>query len=367
MRSPACLPVVVAATLCAGMSARAQVRAEYGAVAESFATVKLADGIMAFIAPDSKTPFVSGNSLAIVGETGVLVVDTGHVPKVTRRMIEEIRKATEMPVRYVVNTHWHFDHLMGNAEYTSAFPGAIVVSTEAAAAQMRVQVPPYAAMLTKQIGPALETIRDTLRTGTKRDGSPMSADDRAFFEAEVHDFEAARPSLADMRYVPPSLTFDRELHIDLGGREVRIMFLGRGNTAGDAVVYVPDARVVATGDLVVAPVPYATASFMFDWVETMKKLTSLDAAAIVPGHGPLMHDWSYANRVSEMLAAITKQAADAVSAGLSIEEARKKIDLSSFRAAFAGSDPFQMRIFDAYFRPGAVDRAYREAAFLAEK
>ena len=361
------LPVVIATSLCTGMSAHAQIRADYGAVTESYATVKLADGILAFIAPDSKTPFVSGNSLAIIGNTGVLVVDSGHVPKVTRRIIEEIRKETQAPVRYVVNTHWHFDHLMGNAEYTTVFPGAIVVATEAAAAQIRVQVPPYATTLSKQIGPALETIRETLRTGQKRDGSPISADDRAFFEVEARDFEAARPAFGDMRYVPPSLTFDRELHIDLGGRDVRVMFLGRGNTAGDAVVYVPDARVIATGDLVVAPVPYATASFMFDWVETMKKLTSLDAGAIVPGHGPLMHDWSYANRVSEMLAAVTRQAADAVAAGLSLDEARTKIDLSSFRAEFAGSDPFQLRIFDTYFRPGAVERAYREAAFLAEK
>lgn len=367
MRAGAALPLLFGCVLASKVPLHAQIRADYGTVADSYTTARLADGVVAFMAPDSRTPFVSGNSLAVIGKTGVLVVDSGHVPKLTRRMIEEIRRMTDAPVRYVVNTHWHFDHLMGNAEYTSAFPGAIVVSTEATAAEVRTQVPPYAATLAKQIGPALTSIREALTSGTRRDGTPMTADDRAFFEAEVHDFEAARPALDEMRYAPPTLTFDRELRIDLGGREVRVMFLGRGNTAGDAVVYVPDAKVVATGDLVVAPVPYATASFVFDWIQTMKKLTSLEVTAIVPGHGPVMRDWSYANRVSDLLASVAKQATDCVAAGLTLEDARKKIDVSSFRTALAGDDAFQLRIFDTYFLPGAVERAYREAAFLAEK
>jgi len=91
--------------------------------------------------------------------------------------------------------------------------------------------------------------------------------------------------------------------VDLGNRDVRIMFLGRGNTAGDAVVYVPDAKVVATGDLVVAPAPYATGSFMFEWPETMKQLMALKVDAILPGHGPLMHDWTHARLVVDLILA----------------------------------------------------------------
>ena len=213
----------------------------------------------------------------------------------------------------------------------------------------------------------MERLRETLKTGKKADGSSLSAADREFYEAEIHDFEAAWPAVKQMTYAPPTLTFEGDLTVDLGRREVRILFLGKGNTAGDAVVYVPDSKVVATGDLVVAPVPYATASFMFDWPKTMNRLMALEATAIVPGHGPLMHDWSYAKKVTELLSAVDDQVRKAVAEGLSLEDTRKRIDLAAIRSQLAGNDPFQGRIFDVFFVPGAVERAYREAMFNAEK
>src|SRR5436853_580267 len=95
---------------------RAQIASRYGPTLSSYTTARIAEGVYAFLAPDSKTPLVSGNSVAVIGRDAVLVVDTGHVPAVTRKMIAEIRRLTPAPVRYVVNTHWHFDHVAGNGE-----------------------------------------------------------------------------------------------------------------------------------------------------------------------------------------------------------------------------------------------------------
>jgi glyoxylase-like metal-dependent hydrolase (beta-lactamase superfamily II) len=206
-----------------------------------------------------------------------------------------------------------------------------------------------------------------LTDGKRPDGTPLSPDDREFFEAELHDFTTAVPAIREMKYAPPTLTFDGEMTFDLGQRTVRVMHLGRGNTAGDAVVYVPDARVVATGDLVVAPVPYATASFMFDWPETMRKLMELPADAIVPGHGPVMHDWRYAQQVVDVMRGITDQVERAAADGLSLDDTRKRVDAAAYRDALAGADPFQRRIFNTFFLPGAVKRAYDEAIFRLEK
>src|SRR5499427_7046644 len=126
-RTVTCAAGVALLLLAAAPSA--QRRAE--AVLFEYQTAKLADGIYAFIAPESKTPFVSGNSLAVVGSDGVLVVDSTNVPSLARRMIGDIRKLTDKPVRVLVNTHWHPDHLMGNAAYQEAFPGVNIVSTRA--------------------------------------------------------------------------------------------------------------------------------------------------------------------------------------------------------------------------------------------
>lgn len=349
------------------VAADGQVRTQYGAVAETFRTEKLAEGVYGFMAPDSKTPFVSGNSLAVIGRTGVLVVDSGHVPAVTRRIIADIKRLTDRPVRFLVNTHWHFDHLVGNGEYAAAFPGLTIVSTPSTRTQIEAQVPGYPAGLATRVPPGIENLRQMLKDGKKRDGSAVTDEDREFYEAEIHDFTAALPAVAEMKYAPPTLTFDRELTVDLGDRVARVLFLGRGNTAGDAVVYVPDAKVVATGDLVVAPVPYATGAFMFEWPETMRKLMALDATAIVPGHGPVLHDWSYAARVTALVEAVGAQVTKAVAEGLSLDEAKRRVDVAGFRQEFAGSDQFQRRIFDTFFLPGAIDHAYKEATLLAEK
>jgi glyoxylase-like metal-dependent hydrolase (beta-lactamase superfamily II) len=351
----------------AGAAIDAQIKATYGSVVGGYEVRKLAEGVYAFLAPDSKTPFVSGNSLVVIGREAALVVDTGHVPALARRMIGDIKHLTSVPVTVVVNTHWHFDHIVGNGEFHAAFPGAAIVSTRETAAQIRAQVPDYAAKVEAQVAAGGPAIRQMLTDGKRPDGTPLSPDDREFFEAELHDFTTAVPAIREMKYAPPTLTFDGEMTFDLGQRTVRVMHLGRGNTAGDAVVYVPDARVVATGDLVVAPVPYATASFMFDWPETMRKLMELPADAIVPGHGPVMHDWRYAHQVVDVMRGITDQVERAAADGLSLEDTRKRVDAAAYRDALAGADPFQRRIFNTFFLPGAVKRAYDEAIFRLEK
>lgn len=345
----------------------AQVKAKYGSVVDSYEMVKIADGVYAVLAPDSKTPFVSGNSMVVIGREGALVVDTGHVPALARRMIADIKRLTNVPVKVVVNTHWHFDHIVGNGDFHAAFPDAAIVSTGETAAQIEAQLPGYAAKIEETVTAGTPAIRQMLADGKRPDGTPLSRDDREFFEAELHDFTAAVPAIREMKYAPPTLTFEGEMTFDLGHRIVRVMHLGRGNTAGDAVVYVPDARVVATGDLVVAPAPYATASFMFDWPETMRKLMALPVDTIVPGHGPLMHDWSYARRIVDVIRSVTDQAERAAVEGLSLEDTKKRVDVSKFRDALAGDDPFQRRIFNTFFLPGAVKRAYDEATFRLEK
>ncbi len=81
--------------------------------------------------------------------------------------------------------------------------------------------------------------------------------------------------------------------IDVGNREVQIKFLGRGNTAGDAVVYLPKEKIVVAGDLIVYPIPYIYDGYPTEWIQTLQNLAQLDADSIVPGHGPILHDKTY--------------------------------------------------------------------------
>ena len=322
---------------------------------KDFETVQIADGIVAFIAPEPKSPLVNGNSVAVIGDDGVLVVDTGQIPSLTRRMIAEIRKRTDKPVRYVVNTHWHWDHNLANYVYREAFPGVAIVSTPFTRKAISDWTPGFLGFFKGEGALKMkEAIRKDITEGKTEQDRLAAAD-------SVHDIEAALPELRQAVFVAPDTTFDESFTVHLGKREVRIFHPGRANTAGDAVVYVPDAKVLVTGDLVVWPTPYGTHAYFTDWIASMKKLQAMDTAAIVPGHGPVLHDKRYMMSITAMLESLVAQTQQAVRDGLSLEETRKKVDLASFRKQFTAGDWRRERFFDEYFLAPAVTDAWKQA------
>ena len=136
-------------------------------------------------------------------------------------------------------------------------------------------------------------------------------------------FQGFGPELASASLVFPNVVFTDTLHLYLGQRLVQVKFLGRGNTGGDAIAYVPDAKVLATGDLVVSPYPYGTGSFYGEWLATLQKLAAIDAQVIVPGHGAVEHDKSYLLRLTRLLQTVKTEVAAAVHDGLSVEQAQE--------------------------------------------
>ena len=174
-------------------SANAQESAPYPSVL-SYRTVKVADGVYAFITPEERTGFQSGNSIAIIGDDGVLVFDTGNIPGSTRRQIAEIRKLTNKPVRYVVNSHWHPDHNLGNSIYRAEFPGVRVIGTSATRAGILERVPTYFGQM-KGFAQTDSLIKIRLSTGKMRDGSAMSDDVRKVWTLVVRDYAEFMPEV----------------------------------------------------------------------------------------------------------------------------------------------------------------------------
>ncbi len=332
---------------------------ELPSVFTSYDTVKLGEGIYGFIAPEASTAFVSGNSVLIVGADGALVVDSGHIPSVTRRVIAEIRQLTNKPVRFLVNTHWHPDHVSGNSLYREQWPGIAIVSAPATQFELTRPDPLYDDIT--EMNKYMPQLEQALASGKSQGGKPLSDAERSSYTQILVEAKFMYLELKQTPHAPPTVTFDRRMTVDLGGRKVEISFLGRGNTGGDAVIYVPDAKVLITGDLLVAPTPFAIGSFIDEWIVTMKALSAIDAVAIVPGHGPVEHDKQYMLLVTQALEALSQQSHAAVKQGLTQEQFQKSVDMAKFRSQFAGANAARGRNFDEYFvSPGAV-RAYREA------
>jgi cyclase len=331
---------------------------------DGYATVKLADGIFAFVAPDVMGAIVNGNTTLIVGDSAAMVVDAGHFPTLTRRMIADIRRITNKPVRYLVNTHWHPDHWMGNAEFRAAYPSIEIISTEATRDAMVREGPKFIKQYRDTS--TLFQLRALAKPPAHADTTRTGRATREYYAATLPDVTGALESWKDARIELPNLTTEHDLQLHLGQRDVRVMFLGRGNTSGDLVVYVPGDRIIATGDLLVAPIPYGFGSFFDDWIGVLHSIRDLHPAIIVPGHGAVERDTSYLSLVTDFLTAVRDSAEASVRRGSTPEQAAK-IDLSSFEGRFTHSDPQLRNLFYLDWQVAGLRRAYEEARVRLER
>ena len=290
---------------------------------------------------------VSGNSLVVIGTRQVLVVDASFLPSIAREDIAQIRKWTDKPVAFVVNTHFHNDHNYGDRTYLDAYPGVTIIAQAETKKDMD-RFGPGSADREERGIPRLQRMLDSGKTPS---GHVLTPDETEQVRAAVAE---RRKEVADLRsssYQSPTLTYTDSLTIDLGEREVHILFLGRGNTNGDAVIYLPKEKIVETGDLVVKPIPYIYDGYPSEWITTLERLEALGAQTYVFGHGPVMHDASYVTLVHDLLQSTVTQLNRAlVPLGPAMfhkpEDVRAQIDLTSFRQAFAGSDPDLQAQFD---------------------
>ena len=349
------------ALLAAANVASAQTRsaADYPSIL-TYRTVKVAEGVYAFITPEERSSFQAGNSVAIVGDDGVLVFDTGNVPSATRRQIADIRRLTSKPVRWVVNSHWHPDHTLGNAEYRTAFPGVTVIGTSATRSGILERVPTYVEQM-RSFAPIDSVMRLRLATGRLRDGSAMPDTVRLVWGLTTRDYAEFMKEVVHTAPSAPDLVFDDSITISLGTRRVQIVRPGRGNTAGDAFLFLPEERVLLTGDLVTVPCPFPGTAYFSDWIRSLDALEARRATTIVPGHGDVQHDYAYLGVVRELLAFTLERARDAVKRGTSVEELQKQIDFAPFVARLAADDPVRRDAFRNFYAAAAVQRAYDEA------
>ena len=331
-----------------------------GAAPFSYSTVKVAEGIYAFVEPPGHA-IVSGNTTVIVGEEGVAVVDSGHHPALTRRMVEEIRALTPKPVLFVVNTHWHNDHVAGNFVYAEAFPGARFVAHRFTAELMDAETRVYQGPSCQPfIRTQSKALREAIASGVALDGKPLTDARRARYESIVADADAGIEECPQFRYKGIDLAFEDRVTLRLGKRDVQVAFLGRANTAGDAVVIVPDARVAAVGDLLVHPFPFAFQSYIGEWAAVLRRIEAMDLAAIVPGHGPVMRDKEFLVDVATLLEAADSQVRAAYRPGATLEEVRRQVDLSKLKAKWSGDDALRQAGFDGV-AGSVIARAYQAA------
>jgi cyclase len=362
----ACI-VALAACVHSAPAAAAKLAARDRVSTKARSTTQLAPGVYVIRHEDAPDTFPQGNTTVIVGERAVLVVDSCYLPSSAAKDVEQIKKWTTKPVRWLVNTHWHYDHTMGNGVYRDAFPGLTIV----AQVETRKQIAGYNVQWFAGFGKRADRFRQVLAARKDENGKALS-------DGEVKEYEAALAGLEPVskEFAPlgartdlaPDVGFEGGLVVDLGGREVRLLHLGRGNTRGDAVVYLPRERIVAAGDLVDAPVPYLGGGYPEELVATLEALARLDFDTLVPGHGNVLHGKAYLTQVTDFVRAVVAAVDAAVThagAGPHKLDVVKAAVLASFpvaawRQKFAGDDAEAKDFFDGFALEGLITAAYAE-------
>jgi len=230
---------------------------------------QLADGVYEIEHEDALDGFAIGNSTVIIGTRQVFVVDTCFLPSAAREDIAQIRKWTGKPVSFVLNTHFHNDHNFGNRAYMEAFPALTIIAHAGTKKDMDMFGPGSESREEK----GTASLQQMLDAGKTADGRTLTAEEKNEVKNALARRARVMQELKPVKFQSATLTFEHDFSVDIGDREVQVKFLGRGNTAGDAVVYLPKEKIAIVGDLVVYPIPYIYDGYPTEWVQTMQNLT----------------------------------------------------------------------------------------------
>ncbi|MCX7137981.1 MAG: MBL fold metallo-hydrolase [Proteobacteria bacterium] len=256
---------------------------------------------------------LSSNSAFLVTDEGVLVIDTRQHPAHGRDLIERIRRITDKPVRWVINTHAHGDHFYGNPAFKAA--GATIVAH-----------------------------RDVV--------AGMVKNEQLEFKRRLAFFKSLNLDPAEVKTVLPDVTFDSRMTIKLGGRVVEVMYLGPGQNPGDTLVYFPHARALYVGG------PFANNNWsnmsftpsMDGWIAMLKKIADMENVDMfLPGHGDVGKREDVLDE-AKLLTDVQAGVKAAIAAGMSREDIVKNLRFPQFadRRNYDRIDVFLEALYHLY-------------------
>ncbi len=291
---------------------------------------ELAPDVYAYI--QARASWFWNNAGFIVGSEYVTVIDSLATVGLTERFRDEIRRITDKPVRYLINTHHHGDHIWGN----HVFVGATVIS----------------------------------HSYCRREVTETPMMDPELLNAVFTDFD-----FRGIAVTPADITFDSQLTLHVDGREIRLLHLGPGHTAGDIIVHLPEDGIVFAGDLIfLYSTPLGMEGSFSGWLKNLHSLADMDVGTYVPGHGPVC-DIEGPNLCRDYLLLVSREAKERYDKGMTPDEAARDIPLGEFKQwpdrervlanverlwrEFRGEDPVTSRLdtIDVFMRMATMAKA----------
>ena len=310
---------------------------------------ELAPGVWAGVRADAPRFPVMGNTTFVISEEGVVVFDGGGMPAMSEQLIEKIRSLTDKPVTDVVISHWHGDHFFGVSRFADEYPGVRFIAHEFTRDVINSTRINYVDRERGFVESNREEFEKIVETGVDSEGNHQSDIERMVYQRILDDEEQIDYEFLRAKVTPPDTVFKDRYVIESGGRTLELLHLGHGNTAGDIVMWLPEERIVATGDIVVLPSPYAFNVPPRPWAATLRAINALDYEILVPGHGPVQRDTRYVDLVIEAAESIAAQRDALIADGVERDALAERLDFSAFEERFTGGDEYLKGYFDAWF------------------
>lgn len=284
---------------------------------------KVADGVY------YATGGPGSNNVVIVNDRDVTLVDTGTSPAAARALLADIKLITPKPVRQVVNTHFHYDHADGNSVFD---PEVQIIAHEFVRnAILNFDVLHREPYVTSQ-GARVPALIDSL---TKQIAAEKDAGKKTELQKQLTSARGELRDLGEIKPTPPNVTYTNTMVLHKGGRDIQLMFLGRGHTGGDTFVYLPKEKIICTGDEEEGVrVAYMGDAYFDEWIATLDRLKQLDFNLVLPGHGVPFRDKAVVTAFQGYLKDLIAKGTALKKQGVPADEAAARIDMTSHAKDF---------------------------------
>jgi len=295
-----------------------------GASTELFTIEKVTDGIYAALArPQVLT---NCNAAIFVNAADVLVVDAHSKPSASAALIAQIKKEiTPKPVRYLVNTHFHWDHTQGNSSYKTGGAKVDIIASDTTKQLMT-------ELSRNRLKESLATVAPMIDGLQARLAKATSAADKALRQDQIRQLEAYRAEMQNYSLELPTITFAKSYVVKDRAGDLYVEFHGRAHTAGDIVVFSPQKRVIAAGDMINGFLPNLADGYPKLWPKTIDSFGQLAYDHLISGHGPVHHDRARIGQFRNYIEELTGLVEIGKKAGKPLAELQKTLTVASVKS-----------------------------------
>lgn len=293
------------------------------ASANLFNIEKVADGVYAALArPQILT---NCNAAIFVNARDVLVVDAHSKPSAAAALLAQIKKdITAKPVRYLVNSHFHWDHTQGDAAYKASGAKVDIIASDATK-QLMTQ------LSRNRLKESLDGVPKQIDDVQARLAKAASNADKEYYTDLIRQLKAYQTEMKSYTLELPTITFAKSHVIQDPAGDLHIEFHGRAHTAGDIAVFSPQKRVVASGDAIIGFLPNIADGYPRPWPATIDSVGRLAFDHLIPGHGPVQNDRARMTQMRNYIEELTGRVEEGKKAGKPLAELQKTLTMASIK------------------------------------